>query len=66
MWESEIGMVEVGKSYSLNDIIVREFWGMKFLSTSKDKSRIESISDNGEVAEEDSEKASSTTYEAGP
>ena len=65
VWESEIGKVEVGESYSLNDIMVREFRGRKFLSTSKDKSGIEPISDIGEVAEEDPEKACSTSDVAG-
>lgn len=37
VWESEIGKLEEGGSYRLTGMIVREFKGKKFLSTSREK-----------------------------
>ena len=52
VWEAEIGKIEAGKSYDLTGLVVREFRGRKFLSTSKDKSNIVDAEDIGEVADE--------------
>ena len=52
VWEVEIGKIEVGKSYELSGIMVREFPGKKFLSTSKEKSNIKLVQDVGEVTTE--------------
>ena len=60
VWESEIGKVEVGKSWVLENEVSVHFQGQILHWVNN------IISDNGKVAEEDSEKASSTTYEAGP
>ena len=65
IWEGEIGKVWESKSYRLSGMMVREFRGRKFLSTSKENCSIESISDIREVAEE-SDEESSTTDMAGP
>lgn len=65
IWEGEIGKVKESKSYRLSGMMVREFRGRKFLSTSKENSTIELTSDIGEVAEESGEE-SSTTDAAGP
>ncbi len=65
VWESEIGKVEEGKTYQLSRMMVREFRGRKFLSTSKEKSDIKLTSDIGEVAEE-SDDESSTSDAARP
>ena len=43
VWESEIGKLKEGESYKLTGMMVREFKGKKFLSTSKYKSAFESI-----------------------
>lgn len=54
IWEAEIGRIESGKSYHLSGMIVREFRGHKFLSTSIDHtSDIVAIDDIGEVSETD-------------
>ena len=53
MWQDEIGKIEVGKSYRLGGVMVREFQGRKFLSTSKEKSEIEVIDDIGDVPSDD-------------
>lgn len=52
VWEAEIGKIEAGKSYDLTGLVVREFRGRKFLSTSKEKSNIVDAEDIGEVADE--------------
>ena len=52
VWEKEIGKIEIGGSYSLTGMTVREFRGRKFLSTAKDNSSIVSTEDIGEVAPE--------------
>ena len=51
VWEKEIGSIEKGKSYRMTGMMVREFRGRKFLSTSKANSKIEPISDIGGVEE---------------
>jgi len=43
LWESEIGKMEVGCSYKLSDVMVREFRGQKFLSTSKKGTTIQKV-----------------------
>lgn len=53
VWQDEIGKMDVGKSYRLSDVMVREFRGQKFLSTLKEKSEIEEIDDIGEIASDD-------------
>ena len=52
VWGKEIEEV---RSYRLSGMMVREFRGKKFLSTSKEMSAIESISDIGVVEEEEDE-----------
>ena len=47
-----IGKIEVGKSYELSGIMVCEFRGRKFLSTSKEKSTINLVHDVGDVTTE--------------
>ena len=58
VWEGEIGTVDEDVSYRLSGMMVREFRGKKFLSTSKENSKIEKISDIGDVEEEVSEEES--------
>ena len=57
VWGKEIEEV---RSYRLSGMMVREFRGKKFLSTSKEMSAIERISDIGVVEEEEDE--SKTVY----
>lgn len=61
VWEGEIGKVKEGKCYNLKGMMVREFRGRKFLSTSKANSEIEEVSDIGEVADPDDQEESSNT-----
>ena len=49
MWEEVIGKVVEGKSYRFTGMMVREFKGEKFLSTSKNASKVQEIGDIGEV-----------------
>ena len=65
MWEGEIGKVVAGKSYNLMALVVREFRGRKFLSTSKDKSDILATEDITEVVDE-TESNNSATNTATP
>ena len=60
VWEGEIGKIQAGKSYELNGMVVREFRGRKFLSTSKDKSDIIAVDDIGEITEETEDDDSAT------
>lgn len=53
LWEEEAGMMDEGGSYRLCGMVVREFRGEKFLSTSKENSTIEAIDDIGDVEEEE-------------
>ena len=53
VWHHEVGKMEVGKCYRLSCVMIREYCGRKFLSTSKEKSEIEAIDDTGNVDEED-------------
>lgn len=55
LWESEIDTLQENMSYRLNGMIVREFKGKFFLSTSKENSNIEVIDDIGMVAEVDND-----------
>ena len=52
VWEEEIGKVKQDDSYRMSGMMVREFRGCRFLSTSKEGSRIEAIADIGDVKEE--------------
>lgn len=61
IWESEIGKVDVGKSYRLCGMVVREYQGTKFLSTAKQNSEIEEIDDVGAVKEKEEVDEQSTT-----
>ena len=64
VWEGEIGKIEAGKSYELTALVVREFHGRKFLSTSKDKSNIiptEDIIDVTDEAPNDNSETSMAT-----
>ena len=51
MWEKEVGRMIKDGSYRLEGLMVREFRTKKFLSTSKQSSMIEEISDIREVEE---------------
>ena len=51
VWEKEVGRMKKDGSYRLGGLMVREFRKKKFLSTSKQSSMIEEISDIGEVEE---------------
>ncbi len=64
IWEKEIGKMEEGKSYQLCGMVVREYRGTKFLSTSKENSQIEPIDDVGAVEEEeeDSEESGKNSH----
>ncbi len=59
VWENEIGVIKEQKSYKLGGMVVREYRGQKFLSTSKEKSHIELIEDIGEVQSGDEEEEES-------
>ena len=50
--EGEIGKMTADLSYRLSGMMVREFRGKKFLSTSKEYSQIEEIKDIGDVEDE--------------
>ena len=49
VWEENIGKVQAGMSYNFHNFMVREYASTKFLSMAKDGSKIEPISDIGEV-----------------
>ena len=57
----EIGKIEAGKSYQLIGLVVREFRGRKFLSTSKDKTTILASDDVTEVVEETANDSTTNT-----
>ena len=63
LWEEEIGMMEEGQSYELNAVVVREYRGKRFLSTSRNKSKIEAVDGVAEVEEEESEENCSICIE---
>ena len=65
VWE-ETGKVEEDRSYRLTGVMVREFRGKKFLSTSKGNSTIQLIGDIGDVEEETSDEESSTCEQRHP
>lgn len=53
VWEDEIGTMEEEQSYIISGVVVREFKGLKFLSTSKqDLFVAEKIKDIGDVQED--------------
>ena len=54
--EGEIGKMTADLSYRLSGMMVREFRGKKFLSTSKEYSQIEEIKDIGDVEDEGSDE----------
>ena len=56
VWEGEIGKIEEDESYRLSGMMVWEYRGKKFLSTSKENSEIEVIDDIGDVEEESDEE----------
>ena len=60
VWESEIGHVETGCSYKLAEVMVRDYRGNKFLSTSREGSTIEQIEDIGDCDVVDAEDESSS------
>lgn len=41
IWEEEIGKMEEGDSVKMTGMMVREFQGKKYLSTSKEKSKLQ-------------------------
>ena len=43
VWEGEIGRMKEGESYRISRVQVKEFNGKKYLSTTKEGSRIEDI-----------------------
>ena len=51
IWEEEIGKVEEDECYCMHGMMVREFRGKKFLSTSKEECIIKKIDDIGSVEE---------------
>ena len=53
LWENEIGSIKEDNSYKLNGMTVREYRGIRFLSTSKDNSHILEVDDIGSVQEEE-------------
>ena len=55
LWEQYIGALQDGKSYKLNNFVVREYKNIKFLSMPREGSTIAEIEDIGEV--EDMDKA---------
>ena len=52
VWQEEIDTMEEDVSYRISGVVVREFKGKKFLSTSKQDSFIEEIEGIGDVEEE--------------
>lgn len=57
LWESEIGTMEEGSSYRGEGLMVREYKGKKFLSTSQENCKIVKIEDIGSIEElEESEE----------
>ena len=58
VWESEIGQMETGCSYKLVGVMVRDYRGNKFLSTSREGSTIEEIEDIGDVVDAEDESNS--------
>ena len=56
VWEEVVGEVVEGKSYRFKGMMVREFKGKKFLSTSKTDSELLEIGDIGEVEVEEEDE----------
>ena len=52
VWESDIGSLEENTSYQLQGMMVQEYRGTKFLSTSKQNCHITKIDDVSTVAED--------------
>ena len=50
-WENQVGVVEVGKSYRLKNVTVREFDGVRYFSLSVN-SEVEQVADVKNVSEE--------------
>lgn len=51
LWEQYIGILQDGKSYKLNNFVVREYKNIKFLSMPREGSTITEIEDIGDVEE---------------
>lgn len=49
VWEEEVGTIVSDDSYRLSGMMVREFRGKKYISSSKDYSKIEKIANIGDV-----------------
>lgn len=60
VWEGDIGKVEDDGSYGLIGMTVREYQGERFISTSKENSQIEAMSEIGDVKEESEEENNSS------
>ena len=52
LWEENIGKLEAGKSYKLENFMVREYASEKFLSMGREGSRIEAIADIGDIKDD--------------
>ena len=63
LWEENIGKVQAGMAYNFHNFMVREYASTKFLSMAKDGSKIEPISDIGEVKQcKDGNDKEETTF----
>ena len=59
LWEADIDRLEDEQCYRLKELMVKEFRGEKYLSSTKEQSAIEEIGDIGDVEEEDEEEGAS-------
>ncbi len=61
VWEKEIGKLTAGESYQLSGMVVREYRGTRFLSTSRENSEISPISNIGDIDDKPVEGGSEST-----
>ncbi len=53
LWEGDIGKISQGKSYMLRNVRVQSYNGSKYVAMPRDDATIETVSDIGEVEEDD-------------
>lgn len=61
VWEEDTGKMEEGLCYRLSSMLVKEYKGKRFLSTSKQSSIIQPISDIGNVVQDEGEEGGQDT-----
>ena len=48
LWESDIGILEKGKSYNFQNVMVRSYEGTKYISIPKEDASVQ-VADTGDV-----------------